>query len=556
MDEEVPNPHELWEDAFYRFEEYAQKKHFAPNSELDNIVSKIRGIFILVINTHASFPEFGGSKEACDLTLRCLDELEHIRELHTGDKNYFPALLNGMKSVAIEVNTACFVTFNENTKDKSKSKAPIHESDERQLSNDMPAKRQKISKHVKTTRAEMVVPSIETSNKFQVLTEQDSMEEATVSQMTVNNNPAVSNLTMDTNETETTVTERAVMKKEPRPPPITVLNRDNFFKQNKEIKALLKGDLKVVNTSQGLRYYTSSEEDFRALKQHFVTKKQEHFTFQLRKDLPLRVVLKRLPANADPGEVKDELINIGYPVRSVKQMTKFENNQIHKMPLFIVELNNTEEARKIYDLNRLLYTVVSIESYRPRSGIKQCFRCQRFNHTFPGCCLTPRCLLCAKEHNHKDCPIKVQAKDNKNLLNCANCGETGHPASYRGCKSFVAALENFNKPRSAQNSNTNVNRTQTTTGNRFTSRKTTQGLSFSTAVRGTQPPPGYPLAANSAQSRLAATVSQSRTNNSGSSATLEQLIEKITPLINNLNSPLDKFMMLSKIVENCLGHNV
>ena len=555
MDEEKPNPHELWEDAFYRFEEYAQKKNFSPKSELDKIVSKIRGIFILVINTHASFPEFGGSNEACDLTLRCLDELENIRELHTGDKNYFPALLNGMKSVAIEVNTACFVTFNDNIKVKSKNQIP-HAADESQLSNELPAKRQKISKHVKTARAEMVVPSIETSNKFEVLTEMDSMEETTISPSTVNSNPEVSNLNMDTSEKETTVTERTVVRKEPKPPPITVLNRDNFFKQNKEIKALLKGELKVINTSQGLRYYTTSVEDFRTLKQYFESKNNEYFTFQLRSDLPLRVVLKRLPISAEPEEVKQELINVGYPVRSVKQMTKFENNQVIKMPLFIVELDNTEEARKIYDLNRLLYTVVSIESYRPRSGIKQCFRCQRFNHTFPGCCLTPRCLLCAKAHNLKDCPIKVEAKDNKSLLKCANCGETGHPASYRGCKSFVAALENFNKPRNAQNTNVTVNKNQTTTGNRFTSKKTTQGLSFSTAVRGLQPPSGYPLAANSAQSRLATSVSQSRATNSGIPSTLEQLIESITPMINNIKSPFDKFMMLSKIVENCFGHNV
>ena len=167
------------------------------------------------------------------------------------------------------------------------------------------------------------------------------------------------------------------------------------------------------------------------------------------------------------------------------------------MPLFILELKNTSAAREIYNLNRLLYTVVAVEPYRPRAGMKQCYRCQRFNHTFPCCNLTPRCLLCAEAHEHKDCPVKAQAVENKQLLKCANCNERGHVASYRQCKSYVAALELYNKPRNSPVNNRNSRNTtnaknQTTLGNKFYSRKTTQELSFSSALRGKQPPPGYP----------------------------------------------------------------
>ena len=67
---------------------------------------------------------------------------------------------------------------------------------------------------------------------------------------------------------------------------------------------------------------------------------------------------------------KHELLAQGYPVRSVKQLTKKENNIEIKLPLFALELENTAKAREIHYLKRLLYTVVAVESYRPRSGLK------------------------------------------------------------------------------------------------------------------------------------------------------------------------------------------
>ena len=80
----------------------------------------------------------------------------------------------------------------------------------------------------------------------------------------------------------------------------------------------------------------------------------------MRSELPLRVILKRLPCTVDPEDVKLELISQGYPVRAVKQFTKKEGDKIFKLPTFLMELDNNEQGKKIFDLNRLFYTVVSI----------------------------------------------------------------------------------------------------------------------------------------------------------------------------------------------------
>ena len=127
--------------------------------------------------------------------------------------------------------------------------------------------------------------------------------------------------------------------------------------------------------------------------------------------------------------------------------------------------------------------MVSVESYRPHSGMKQCFRCQNFNLTFPGCNLTPSCLLYPEPHSHRDRPIKTQAVENKQLLKFAICGERGHPDSYRQCQSYVAVLENYIKPINSPSNNRN----QTNMDKKSNSRKTTQELSFSSTLRGKQP---------------------------------------------------------------------
>ena len=273
--------------------------------------------------------------------------------------------------------------------------------------------------------------------------------------------------------------------------------------------------------------------------------KRQYYTFQLKKDMPLRVIIKRLPTETDPDEIKEALLQLDFPVRSVKQLSKTENNQVIKFPIFAIELENTEKAKEIYDLTRLLYTVILVESYRPRSGLKQCFRCQRFNHTFVGCNLAPRCVICSADHRHKDCPDRLEAKDDKSKLKCVNCGESGHPASYRGCKSYREALERFNKPKTKEVP-------KTTTGRRFDSRKTQPGLSFSSAVV------RNPLTVESqpAQRRMEAARAQIGQAQAGNLTNVNQLVSGICPMISGLGSALDRIMLLSKLVEICLGGNV
>ena len=117
----------------------------------------------------------------------------------------------------------------------------------------------------------------------------------------------------------------------------------------------------------------------------------------------------------------------------------------------------------------------------------------------------------------------MTAKEDKSKLKCVNCGEGGHPASYRGCKSYREALEKFNKPK-------NTEMPKTTTGKRFTSKKIQPGLSFSSAVV------RNPLTVESqpAQRRMEAARTQAGQANAGNLTNVNQLVSDICPMISGL----------------------
>jgi hypothetical protein len=76
---------------------------------------------------------------------------------------------------------------------------------------------------------------------------------------------------------------------------------------------------------------------------------------------------------------------------------------------------------------------VKVEAYMARSGLTQCYNCQKFGHVWVNCRQPPRCLWCGGGHLHKECP---KSQKENSTPNCCNCklkeGERPHPSSYRG----------------------------------------------------------------------------------------------------------------------------
>lgn len=80
----------------------------------------------------------------------------------------------------------------------------------------------------------------------------------------------------------------------------------------------------------------------------------------------------------------------------------------------------------------MLDQVISWE--RPNSNFRevQCKRCQKWGHIARNCSRPFSCVKCDSVHEPGAC-LQGQNGDNPK---CVNCGEIGHPASWRGCSAF------------------------------------------------------------------------------------------------------------------------
>lgn len=66
-----------------------------------------------------------------------------------------------------------------------------------------------------------------------------------------------------------------------------------------------------------------------------------------------------------------------------------------------------------------------------KKGVFQYRNCQRIGHASSNCSLDFRCVKCDESHEPGKCTIST--KTDTTNLKCANCGQNGHPASYKGC---------------------------------------------------------------------------------------------------------------------------
>ncbi|GFW03152.1 PRE_C2HC domain-containing protein [Trichonephila clavipes] len=151
-------------------------------------------------------------------------------------------------------------------------------------------------------------------------------------------------------------------------------------------------------------------------------------------------VLSGLPRTTKTAEIHSDLLDLGYTLNKVTQLT----GNITKQPLsvFTISLPRNTFNENIFHLKTLGYLSIIVEGFESR-GVIQCFQCNQFNHTAEHCHLTPKCLKCGEKHQTRDCQIK-----RLDTPFCINCQVHGHMANYSKCPLFP-------KPRKGTNTKTN-----------------------------------------------------------------------------------------------------
>lgn len=229
-----------------------------------------------------------------------------------------------------------------------------------------------------------------------------------------------------------------------KPPPIVIVNlKENIKSFLGKIKNLCKDEIGIKCTatrdSEKIYIKTSTVLDHKNILEYLKHSKIEFYTYGLREDLPIKVVLKGLHSSITSEDINEEMTDLGYKPMEIIQLKKKGTSIL--IPIFIIKFSPLTELKNIFNIKSLCFTKIKWEKYKNSRPAYQCFRCQAFGHIFINCNVSEKCVKCAGNHKSEVCKAT--------RLICANCNQE-HLASDQNCPARVKYLENIKKARESK----------------------------------------------------------------------------------------------------------
>lgn len=302
------------------------------------------------------------------------------------------------------------------------------------------------SKKRRSPRAKATIPgrAIPLSNRFENLGEGEREEsERDATSMEMEDGESNSN---DQQRAKRTATSSAV----PKPPPITTMGKslkevtDILIEGSAEskdkfhLRETTSSDKDKVKITTFITILTKDKETYDTFIAILKSKEIEYYSYTPKNEKPKTLVLKYLKGNFTDEEVKSELKSRTWENVEILKVNKTSFTKDKKSPVFLVQISNKSSIKELTKVDVILYQKVKWEPLR-KNEVFQCTKCQRLGHASTNCALVFRCVKCGESHEPKQC--KINKDSDRNLLKCANCGQSGHPANYRGCPYFKNALD-------------------------------------------------------------------------------------------------------------------
>ena len=282
-------------------------------------------------------------------------------------------------------------------------------------------------------------------------------------------------------------------------------------------KEVGKDEYKLKISNNSIKILPANPDAYRKLTKLLKNLNANFHTYQLKQERPFRVVLRNIHHSVDLDELKFELQNLGHEVTNISNI----KHRISKNPLslFFIDLKQKGNNKEIYNVNRLMNSIVKFEPPLVKKEIVQCKRCQRYGHTQKYCNHNFRCVKCAGNHPTDQC-----TKSPETPAKCIHCqGE--HPANYKGCSAYKT-LHNIKYPK--------LRPKDLTIQEPRPQKLTSPSVSYAQATQGN---------VNNSKTHSVHTENRIPTpQNTNNFTRLEKLIEKKTEQINNLLSLLTLFM--------------
>ena len=337
------------------------------------------------------------------------------------------------------------------------------------------------------------------------------------SQVTTFNRFSILETTEDSMNTTQTVNNRHTQRI-PSPPPIFIDDVIDIESMKRTIeKDISKEDYKLKINNNHVKILPTHPDTYRKLTKLLKTLNAKFHTYQLKQERPFRVVLRNIHHSVDLDELKFELQTLGHEVTNISNI----RYRVTKNPLllFFVDLKQKGNNKEIYNVNRLMNSIVKFEPPLVKKEIVQCKRCQSYGHTQKYCNHNFRCVKCAGNNPTDQC-----TKSPETPAKCIHCqGE--HPANYKGCSAYKT-LHNIKYSKQGT--------MEITIQEPRPQKLTTPSISYAQATQGN---------VNNSKTHSEHTENSAPTpQNTDNFTRLEKLIEKQSEQINNLLSLFTLFM--------------
>lgn len=238
--------------------------------------------------------------------------------------------------------------------------------------------------------------------------------------------------------------------KSPKPPPIYLRQASSNIIIKNLIETIGENSFYTVPVRRGkiseTKIQVLTEDNYRKVVKTFEETKKSFYTYQLKSEKGLQVIIKGVDPSVATKEIKDSLESLGFKVKNVINLI---NKEKVPQPIFRVELEPGKkklkkgEVHSIYNVRYLLHRRVTIEEPYKRSGPVQCQNCQEFGHSKTYCKLHAVCVVCGDLHSTANCK---KPKGDPKAKKCSNCGEN-HTANYRGCRVYSLVRSSSNQIR-------------------------------------------------------------------------------------------------------------
>ncbi|GFW53883.1 probable RNA-directed DNA polymerase from transposon X-element [Trichonephila clavipes] len=178
--------------------------------------------------------------------------------------------------------------------------------------------------------------------------------------------------------------------KKPRIPPFFVSPKEDW-RQLVALAKLIAPSFQSQMSGRFLKVTVGDEVEYRNLSHWLEQTGVEFKSFMLKQDRPIKIVIRGLPSNTEPEDIKAEIEAEGFKVAKVSQMKNYRTKA--PMPLFYLQIENGVDAPKIYDFTELFGTRIEVKPFEKEEikstsvgvvkGGSTLRRCATFRHAVP-----------------------------------------------------------------------------------------------------------------------------------------------------------------------------